>query len=92
LKRRSGRYPVMPAAAGGRAGREEHPCKRGHPDGRGHGHREGAGDQRPLRTRLGTTKWIVNDRTSDVRSIVRQIGKVPILARTWTSAIQARRA
>lgn len=29
---------------------------------------------------LGTTKWIVNDRTSDVRSIVKQIGKVPILA------------
>ena len=29
---------------------------------------------------LGTTKWIVNDRTSDVRSIVRQIGNVPILA------------
>ena len=29
---------------------------------------------------LGTTKWIVNDRSSDVRSIVRQIGGVPILA------------
>jgi len=29
---------------------------------------------------LGTTKWIVNDRTSDVRSIVKQIGSVPILA------------
>ncbi len=29
---------------------------------------------------LGTTKWIVNDRTSDVRSIVKQIGMVPILA------------
>lgn len=29
---------------------------------------------------LGTTKWIVNDRSSDVRSIVKQIGKVPILA------------
>jgi uncharacterized protein (TIGR00303 family) len=29
---------------------------------------------------LGTTKWIVNDRSSDVRSIVKQIGNVPILA------------
>ncbi|NLX47499.1 MAG: TIGR00303 family protein [Euryarchaeota archaeon] len=29
---------------------------------------------------LGTTKWIVNDRSSDVRSIVSQIGSVPILA------------
>jgi len=29
---------------------------------------------------LGTTKWIVDDRSSDVRSIVKQIGNVPILA------------
>ncbi len=29
---------------------------------------------------LGTTKWIVNDRSSDVRAIVKQIGEVPILA------------
>lgn len=29
---------------------------------------------------LGTTKWIVNDRSSDVRAIVRQVGEVPILA------------
>ncbi|MHC1709902.1 MAG: nicotinate mononucleotide-dependent phosphoribosyltransferase CobT [Methanomassiliicoccales archaeon] len=29
---------------------------------------------------LGTTKWIVNDRSSDVRAIVKQIGNVPILA------------
>lgn len=29
---------------------------------------------------LGTTKWIVQDRTSDIRGIVRQIGQVPVLA------------
>lgn len=29
---------------------------------------------------LGTTKWIVNDKSSDVRAIVKQIGHVPILA------------
>jgi uncharacterized protein (TIGR00303 family) len=29
---------------------------------------------------LGTTKWIVQDRTSDVQGIVRQIGKMPIMA------------
>ncbi|HUT27477.1 MAG TPA: TIGR00303 family protein [Methanomassiliicoccales archaeon] len=29
---------------------------------------------------LGTTKWIVQDRSSDIRGIVEQIGKVPILA------------
>jgi len=29
---------------------------------------------------LGTTKWIVQDKSSDVRGIVKQIGPVPILA------------
>ncbi|MCX6650665.1 MAG: TIGR00303 family protein [Methanomassiliicoccales archaeon] len=29
---------------------------------------------------LGTTKWIVNDKSSDVRAIVKQIGNLPILA------------
>jgi NaMN:DMB phosphoribosyltransferase len=29
---------------------------------------------------LGTTKWIVNDKTSDIRDLVRQSGRVPILA------------
>lgn len=28
---------------------------------------------------LGTTKWIVNDRSSDIRSLVKQIAPVPIL-------------
>ena len=29
---------------------------------------------------LGTTKWIANDKSSDIRSLVAQSGKVPIMA------------
>jgi NaMN:DMB phosphoribosyltransferase len=28
---------------------------------------------------LGTTRWILNDKSSDLRGLVRQIGNVPIL-------------